>query len=248
MSDNWDKILKKNIVPEIDKNKKYQAIEFLKTEIKNTDIEIKESYFQKIIKQLPFISKKIILVQFLFLILGLLIIYYTSFESTRLLLSLVMPILAFFQVAEIQRSFKYNMYEIEMACKVNLREIITTRLIIMTVINLLIMTLFVIIAGAKFQEGIHLLIVYLLVPFLVTNVLTMEISKLLKSKQNDVANISIALIINMFLFVSHIRLPYIYENSSIFIWIIVLFISGFYLIKNIYQIYEKEDEYIWNLQ
>ena len=159
-----------------------------------------------------------------------------------------MPILAFFQVAEMQRSFKYNMYEIEMACKINLKEIITARLISMTVINLLIMTLFVIIAGAKFQEGIHLLIVYLLVPFLVTNVLTMEISKLLKNKQNDVANISIALMINMFLFISHIRFPYIYESSSIFIWIIVLFISGFYLIKNIYQMYEKEDEYIWNLQ
>ena len=47
------------------------------------------------------------------------------------------------------------MYEIEMACKVNLREIITTRLIIMTVINLLIMTLFVIIAGTKFQTRIN---------------------------------------------------------------------------------------------
>ena len=248
MSDNWDKILKKNIVPEIDKNKKYQAIESLKTEIKNTDIEIKESYFQKIIKQLPFIDKKVILVQFLLLILGLFIIYYTSFESTRLLLSLVMPILAFFQIAEMQRSFKHNMYEIEMACKVNLREIITARLIIMTVINLLIMTLFVSMAGAKFQEGIHLLIIYLLVPFLITNVLSMEMSKLLKSRQIDVAHISIALMINMFLFVSHIRFPYIYESSCNFLWIIVLFISGFYLIKNIYQMYEKEDEYIWNLQ
>ena len=57
MSDNWDKILKKNIVPEIDNNKKYQAIENLKIEITNADIEIKENYFQKIIKQLPFINK-----------------------------------------------------------------------------------------------------------------------------------------------------------------------------------------------
>ena len=248
MSDNWDKILNKNIVPEIDKSKKYQTIENLKTEITNTDIEVKENYFQKIMKQLPFIDKKTILIQFLFLILGVFIIYYTSFESTRLLLSLVMPILAFFQVAEIQRSFKYNMYEIEMACKVNLREIVTTRLIIMTTINLLIMTLFVVISGAKFHTGIHLLIIYLLVPFLITNVVTMELSRLLKNKQNDVVNICIALLVNMILFVSHIRFPYIYESSSVFIWVIILFISGFYLIKNIYQIYEKEDEYIWNLQ
>ena len=248
MSDNWDKILKKNAVPEIDYNKKYQAIENLKVEIANTDIEINENYFQKIIKQIPFINKTTVIIQVLLLILGMIIINYTSFEITRLLLSLVMPILAFFQVAEMQRSFKYNMYEIEMACKVNLREIITTRLIIMTVINLLIMTLFVIIAGTKFQTGINLLIVYLLVPFLITNVLTMELSKLLKNRQNDVANMGIALLVNMVLFVSHIRFPFVYENSCIFIWVIVLLISGFYLIRNIYQIYEKEDEYIWNLQ
>lgn len=248
MRDNLDKILNKNIVPEIDENKKNLAIESLKTEIENTNIEIKESYFQKIIKQILFINKKTLLVQFLLLILGMFIINYTAFESTRLLLSLVMPIFAFFQVTEMQKSFKYNMYEIEMACKVNLREIITTRLIIMTSMNLLIMTLFVIIAGTKFQTGANLLIVYLLVPFLITNMITMKFSKLLKSRQNDVANISIALIVNMFLFISHIRFPFVYESSCVFIWIIVLLISGFYLIKNIYQIYEKEDEYIWNLQ
>ena len=98
MRDNLDKILNKNIVPEIDENKKNLAIESLKTEIENTNIEIKESYFQKIIKQILFINKKTLLVQFLLLILGMFIINYTAFESTRLLLSLVMPIFAFFQV------------------------------------------------------------------------------------------------------------------------------------------------------
>ena len=58
----------------------------------------------------------------------------------------------------------------------------------------------------------------------------------------------IALLVNMVLFVSHIRFPFVYENSVYFIWVIVLLISVFYLIRNIYQIYEKEDEYIWNLQ
>ena len=248
MSDNWNEILKKNIVPEIDESKKYQAIETLKIEIENTNIEIKEGYFQKIIKQLPFINKKTVCIQILLLILGVFIIHYTSFESTRLLLSLVMPILAFFQIAEMQRCFKYNMYEIEMVCKINLRNIITTRLIIMSTINLLIMTLLAIMTGAKFQTGINLLMVYLLVPFLITNVVNMEISKIVKNKQNDVANIGIALLMNVILLVSHIRFPYIYERSCVFIWIIVLLIAGVYLMKNIYQIYEKEDEYIWNLQ
>ena len=248
MNNNWDKILKKNIVPEIDENKKNKAIEKLKIEIANTDIEIKESYFQKIIKQIPFINKITLFTQTLLLIIGILIINYTSFENTRLLLSLVMPILAFFQITEMQRSFKYNMYEIEMACKVNLGEVITTRLIIMTIINLVIITLFAIITGVKFQTGINLIIVYLLVPFLVTNVVSIEVSKILKNKQNDVSNMSIVVIINMLLFILNIRFPYIYESSSIFIWIVVLLTSGFYLIKNIYQIFEKEEDYIWNLQ
>ena len=46
--DKWREILNKRELPSIDENKKRQSIEILKMEIANTEITVKESYFEKI--------------------------------------------------------------------------------------------------------------------------------------------------------------------------------------------------------
>ena len=46
--DKWREILNKRELPSIDENKKRQSIEMLKMEIANTEITVKESYFEKI--------------------------------------------------------------------------------------------------------------------------------------------------------------------------------------------------------
>ena len=134
--DKWRKILNKRELPSIDENKKRQSIEILKMEIANTEITVKESYFEKIKRYIPFMSKITFLFQFILLLVGILVIKTMNFEKTRLILSLVMPILAFLQIMELEKSFKYNMYEIEMSCKMDLKESISIKLIINTFINL----------------------------------------------------------------------------------------------------------------
>ena len=138
--DKWREILNKRESPSIDENKKRQSIEILKMEIANTEITVKESYFEKIKRYIPFMSKITFLFQFILLLVGILVIKSMNFEKTRLILSLVMPILAFLQIMELEKSFKYNMYEIEMSCKMDLKELISIKLIINTFINLCIMT------------------------------------------------------------------------------------------------------------
>ena len=134
--DKWKEILNKRELPSIDENKKRQSIEILKMEIANTEITVKESYFEKIKRYIPFMSKITFLFQFILLLVGILVIKSMNFEKTRLILSLVMPILAFLQIMELEKSFKYNMYEIEMNCKMDLKELISIKLIINTFINL----------------------------------------------------------------------------------------------------------------
>ena len=109
--DKWREILNKRELPSIDENKKRQSIEILKMEIANTEITVKESYFEKIKRYIPFMSKITFLFQFILLLVGILVIKSMNFEKTRLILSLVMPILAFLQIMELEKSFKYNMYE-----------------------------------------------------------------------------------------------------------------------------------------
>ena len=126
----WKEILNKNNLPEIDQQRKYQSIKELKIEIANMDIKVRENYFEKIKRYIPFMNKTTFLIQFILLIIGIFVIETTVFEKTRLILSLVMPLLALLQIMELEKSFKYNMYEIEMSCKMNLKELISIKLII----------------------------------------------------------------------------------------------------------------------
>lgn len=246
--DKWREILNKRELPSIDENKKRQSIEILKIEIANTEITVKESYFEKIKRYIPFMSKITFLFQFILLLVGILVIKSMNFEKTRLILSLVMPILAFLQIMELEKSFKYNMYEIEMSCKMDLKELISIKLIINTFINLCIMTVFAVMTGTYFEQESYVLILYFLVPFMITNVANILTMRLLKNKSNEIVNMTIMLLINAILFKININFPSVYETSSVLVWLGLLIIMVFYFIKAVYQFYEEEDDYIWNLQ
>lgn len=232
----------------IDEKKKMKTIEKLKAEIVNTEIPVKESYFNKIKIYIPFTNKLTFVFQFILLLIGILAIKSMTFEKTRLILSLVMPILAFLQIMELERSFKYNMYEIEMSCKINLKELISIKLLISTFINLCIMTIFALMTGIRFNYESYLLIVYFLVPFLITNVANIALMRLLKNKSSELINLATMFIINALLLIFNMRFPCVYELSSVLVWIGILIITILYLIKAAYQFYEEEEDYIWNLQ
>ena len=246
--DKWREILNKRELPSIDENKKRQSIEILKMEIANTEVIVKESYFEKIKRYIPFMSKITFLFQFILLLVGIVVIKSMTFEKTRLILSLVMPILAFLQIMELEKSFKYNMYEIEMSCKMDLKELISIKLIINTIINLCIMTIFAVATGAHFEQESYVLILYFLLPFMITNVANIVTMRLLKNKSNEIVNMTIMLLVNAILFIINIKFPIVYETSSVLVWLGLLIIIVYYFIKVLYQFYEEEDNYIWNLK
>ena len=248
MSEKWKEILNKNTLPKIDKQKKQQSIERLRIEIANTEITVKENYFEKIRRYVPFMNKTTFLIQFVLLLIGIFVIKSMAFEKTRLILSLVMPILAFLQMMELEKSFKYNMYETEMSCKMNLKELISIKLIINTIINLCVMTILAVVTGTHFEQESYVLILYFLVPFMITNVANIVTMRLLKNKSNEIVNMTIMLLINAILLILNIKFPGVYEMSSILVWIGLLCVTVFYFIKTVYRFFEEEDDYIWNLQ
>ena len=246
--DKWREILNKRELPIIDENKKRQSIEILKKEIANIEITVKESYFEKIRRYVLFMNKTTFLIQFVLLLIGIFVIKSMAFEKTRLILSLVMPILAFLQMMELEKSFKYNMYEIEMSCKMDLKELISIKLLVNTIINLIIMTVFASLTAVHFGNEIYLLIIYFLVPFMITNVINIRVMKLSKNKSNEIINITVTLLMNIVLLILNIKFPCVYEMSSILVWIGLLCITVFYFTKAVYRFFEEEDDYIWNLQ
>ena len=121
-------------------------------------------------------------------------------------------------------------------------------LIINTFINLCIMTVFAVMTGTHFEQESYVLILYFLVPFMITNVANILTMRLLKNKSNEIVNMTIMLLINAILFKINIKFPSVYETSSVLVWLGLLIITVFYFIKAVYQFYEEEDDYIWNLQ
>ena len=242
------KFLNENISIQIDEQKKNKTIENLKIEIDKIDIQVKENYLGKVKRYIPFLSKKTIIFQSILLILGISIITSVGFEKTRLILSTVMPVLVLLQMIELEKSFKYNMYEIEISCKLNLKELILIKLIIYAFINLCFMTIFAIVAGSYFKYSISLLILYFLVPFMITNAINIGIIRMLKSKSNELISFISMIFVNAILVIIDIKFPYVYETSNTLIWAVLLIIAIYYFVKNVYEIYEKEEDFIWNLQ
>ena len=74
MSEKWKEILNKNTLPKIDEQRKRQSIETLKIEIANTEIIVKENYFEKIKRYIPFMNKITFLIQFILLLIGIFVI------------------------------------------------------------------------------------------------------------------------------------------------------------------------------
>ncbi len=56
------------------------------------------------------------------------------------------------------------------------------------------------------------------------------------------------LLVNAILFIINIKFPIVYETSSVLVWLGLLIIIVYYFIKVLYQFYEEEDNYIWNLK
>lgn len=246
MKNNIAEILSKNEMPKIDAKVKSKNIQALKIEILNTTICKKEKFINMIINQVSYINKTIFVIQFLLLIVGIGIIKTTDFRDTNILITFVVSILSSSQFIEMVKSFKYKMYEIEMSSKIDLRMLIALRTAILSVINLCIMTILGIAMGVKFGYEISLMILHFLVPFLIINIVNIEIAK--RFKTNEVIKIFLSLSISIVFLIVHIQKPIIYEKSSIAIWLITLFISIVVLIKNWYELWNKEEEFIWNLQ
>lgn len=246
MRNNIAQILSKNEIPKVDEKVKRKNIQALKIEILSTNICKKEKFINMLINQVLYINKIIFVIQFLLLIVGIGIIKMTDFRDTNILITFVVAILSAFQFIEIEKSFKYKMYEIEMSSKIDLRMLISLRTIILSAINLCIMTVFGIIMGIKFEYEISIMILHFLVPFLIINLVNIEIAK--RFKTNEIIKIFLSLGISTLLLIVHIQEPMIYEKSSMAIWLITLFVSIVVLIKNWYELWDKEEEFIWNLR
>jgi len=206
---------------------------------------------EAVITQISYIHKYIWILS-VFLVFGIVILTkFFLWKSTTydLLYSLsaVMPILAVLVITETFRSSVYGMAELEMTTKYNLPQIILIRMgaIGMTDLCLIVSTIpFVIQQGTI---GFMQVAIYLMVPYLCTCVLMLQIEKRERGKEATWYGI----LCGFFLFGLNILTKgiqeIIYNNHTFYIWLIVFIVFVGILVKQIWSILHKMEEWKWSL-
>lgn len=123
----------------------------------------------RLLRQLPYISLWIWPVQFFVLLLFFLLLWRETVSmETLVLLSFTGPLLAILPMADIVRSFGCNMWEMESACRYDLRQITAMRLCIVGGGDILVLTFGCLLYGKRLN-AIWEFGLYILLPFLISS-------------------------------------------------------------------------------
>ena len=120
---------------QIDETRKQEQIHQLMQEAAHMEPQPKKSLLAQILVQSGYLSRWMLIVQAAFLALGLLLLSGEEYSGIPLQAVLILVpfggmILAALDAAEVHKSYKYQMWEIEDSCANSLREVMLQRLLL----------------------------------------------------------------------------------------------------------------------
>jgi len=138
------------------------------------------------------------------------------------IVSALMPFAAMSVLVENSRSQVHNMAELEQATRFSLRSVVLARMSIIGVAHLILLTILVFFTGSMQMLSFGRTVVYLLVPYLLTNVLGLQLSRWLHSSANTYFFLAIACLVSVLGFGAGNMLGAIYESRNFGWWLVVL--------------------------
>ncbi len=119
-------------LPVIDENRKQKALELLRLQRKSLRIRTQKPFIKRAADQAAYLSPGAWICQGVLLVSLLFFLGTTSMEASDMLISLAVcaPVLGLIGFTEVLRSFHSNIWELEQACRYNLRQIMLMRLLI----------------------------------------------------------------------------------------------------------------------
>lgn len=250
MSDIKRKLLEYQTI-EIDQEIKELDIQKLMNVVDNTDFITNHSFIKNIIIQLPYIDKRSLILQLVLLVMGIWIIIknkgnYESLNTTINIVSFIGGFLAGVDLIETCKSHQYDMWEIEAACKNNLREVMVQRYLITGLVSIIIICILSLVTSLQLQIDFLNILLYFMIPFMLVCASYLKAMRLIKHKVNDAILLGIVLFINSIFIIVVLQIKnYIFMNlwliASTFIIILLIYI------KEVLQfINESKEEIEWN--
>ncbi len=158
-----------------------------------------------------------------------------------------MPFVAMIAVTENMRSNAYKMAELEMAARFSLKSVVFARMTIIGIFHMLLLLALVFFTGRNTELSFIRAGVYLLVPYLMTTVVSMQVARKLRGNEVNYVCMGIATIVAAVDALMQGMVPFAVTNECFVYWVLVLAVLIVCTIieysKNIFRM----EEALWSL-
>ena len=248
----FKKVLNEYEVPVILNTKMQETIRCAKAELQKQNLLARPSFIKVLIGQIQYISSTVWIAQIVFI--GIFSVLLLNSKTNLIpnitlmpVISACGPIIALIGVPELSKSFTHSMWELEESCTFNLCKLMSMRLMIVGMIDIIVMTILVAISSTVFVGSFISLVLYMFVPFNVASFIYLTVFNRIKNKNVNYIIVAIGIFISLAL--NQIsNQTQLYESISMGIWGLMFFISAILLIwqvaKSILQ--KQQEELQWN--
>lgn len=236
----------------VDERKKADSIRYIMAEAKKTEIKAHDYFLKKLLRQMTYIDRRVYAAQLLLAVVGVwLILLHTNSASETEMTQLIIAVLGItFSVLDIYESFKsykYKMWELEAACRYNLKEIILQRHIIVGTISIALMILLAAVTSAKTSQSFLFITGMYMIPFMIVCIIYLKVLRLGCGRLSNVlvtAAMTVFGIVFMILYTVVIRL--LQENDGVYhlLFLGCFIITILYYAKSIAEIGDMSEEEI----
>lgn len=205
----------------VDEHKKANSIRYIMAEAQKTEIKSHEYFIKKLLRQMTYIDRRVYAVQLLLAAIGVwLILRHTNSapetEMTQLLMAVLGAAFSVLDIYESFKSYKYKMWEIEAACRYNLKEVILQRHIIVGAIGMICMILFAAVTSIKTSQSFLFVTGMYMMPLMAVCIIYLGILKLSRGRLSTaLLTVSMTVFGVVFMILYTIIIRMVQENDGI---------------------------------
>lgn len=144
-----------------------------------------------LIQQVPYVRKAVWVFAFMIITVTVIGAFSMNSNTERIIESLV-PLAAVASTLEIQRSYRYQMTELEMATRFSIRSVFYARMVIIGLVYATTFCIILPVIAVRFGTGFILLASRILIPYLITTSLCMRLERTTIGRSNHYLSAAVA--------------------------------------------------------
>lgn len=176
------------------------------------------------------------------------LIFMSRYISTDLLWMLMacMPFMAMVAVGENMRSNIHNMAELEMTTRFSLKSVVLARMGIIGIFHLTLLIMLILFAGNNASISYVQLGVFLLVPYMITAVVSLGVARRFHGAEVNYVCMCIAVVVCVFNVAVKIMLPVICGREYFVYWVMLLVLLVAAMAVGCFRNIYKMEDALWN--